>query len=31
MDYLISGILLVLIIAVLVRLRQNERRRQKSD
>ena len=31
MDYLISGILLVLIITVLVRLRQTERRRQKSD
>jgi len=31
MDYLISGILLVLIIAVLFRLKQNERRRQKSD
>ena len=27
MDYLISGILLVLIIAVLFRLRQSERRR----
>ncbi len=31
MDYLISGILLVLIITVLVRLRRTERRRQKSD
>ena len=31
MDYLISGILLVLIITVLVRLRRNEHRRQKSD
>ncbi len=31
MDYLISGILLILIIAVLFKLRQNERRRQKSD
>ena len=31
MDYLISGILLVLIIAVLFRLKQTERRRQKSD
>ncbi len=31
MDYLISGILLVLIVAVLFRLKQAERRRQKSD
>ncbi len=31
MDWLISGILLILIIALLVRLRQSERRRNKPD
>ena len=31
MDYLISGIVLILIIGMLVRLKQIERRRQKSD
>jgi hypothetical protein len=31
MDYLISGIVLILIIGTLVRLKQIERRRQKSD
>jgi hypothetical protein len=30
MDWLISGILLILIIALLLRIRQSERRRHKS-
>jgi hypothetical protein len=31
MDYLISGILLILIIGTLVRIKQMERRRHKPD